>query len=95
MLPWAIATSIDAIAAGFTLNLLAINAYLACLIIALTTGVLSMVGVYIGRQLGTWFASVCHTAALSISVFFTSVLVKKMIAIPQANVHDSSIDTKV
>ncbi len=37
MLTLAIATSIDAMAAGFTLNLLALNARLACLIIAVVT----------------------------------------------------------
>lgn len=47
LLTLAIATSIDAMAAGFTLNLLSVNAYLACLIIAITTGVLSLLGVYI------------------------------------------------
>ncbi|TXD98596.1 manganese efflux pump [Psychrobacter frigidicola] len=57
LLSLAIATSLDAMAAGFTLNLLAINAYLACLIIALTTAVLSVVGAYIGRQSGTWLGS--------------------------------------
>ncbi len=55
MLSLAIATSIDAMAAGFTLNLLALNAYLACLIIALVTAICSFIGVYLGRQSGTWF----------------------------------------
>ncbi|PNK60772.1 manganese efflux pump MntP family protein [Psychrobacter sp. FDAARGOS_221] len=50
----AIATSIDAMAAGFTLNLLAVNAWLACVIIALVTAVFSFIGVYLGRQSGTW-----------------------------------------
>lgn len=54
LLTLAIATSLDAMAAGFTLNILAINAYFACLIIALITGFLSMIGAYIGRQSGTW-----------------------------------------
>lgn len=57
LLSLAIATSIDAMAAGFTLNLLAVNAYLACLIIALITGVVSIAGAYIGRQSGTWLGS--------------------------------------
>lgn len=57
LLSLAIATSLDAMAAGFTLNLLAVNAYLTCLIIALTTAVLSVLGAYIGRQLGTWLGS--------------------------------------
>ena len=57
LLSLAVATSIDAMAAGFTLNLLSVNAYLACLIIALTTGFLSVLGAYIGRQSGTWLGS--------------------------------------
>lgn len=50
----AIATSIDAMAAGFTLNLLALNAWLACLIIALVTAVFGLFGVYLGWRSGTW-----------------------------------------
>jgi len=48
MLLLAIATSIDAMAAGFSLTLLDINAYLACLIIGVTTFIFSWVGVRIG-----------------------------------------------
>ena len=54
MLSLAIATSIDAMAAGFTLNLLSVNALLACLIIALVTAGFGFFGVYLGRQSGTW-----------------------------------------
>ena len=54
MLTLAIATSIDAMAAGFTLNLLAVNAWLACLIIALVTFGFSFLGVYLGKKFGTW-----------------------------------------
>lgn len=50
----AIATSIDAMAAGFTLNLQAINAWLACLIIAIITAIFSFFGVYLGKKSGTW-----------------------------------------
>ena len=57
LLSLAIATSLDAMGAGFTLNLLSVNAYLACLIIALTTAVLSVLGAYIGRESGTWLGS--------------------------------------
>lgn len=58
----AIATSLDAMAAGFTLNLLEINAYLACLIIALVTAILSILGAYIGRQSGNWLGSWAEAA---------------------------------
>lgn len=54
MLVLAIATSIDAMAAGFSLTLLDINAYLACLIIGVTTFAFSWLGVQIGKSSGTW-----------------------------------------
>ena len=54
MTTMAIATSIDAMAAGFTLNLLAVNAWIACFIIAVVTALFSFGGVYLGRQSGTW-----------------------------------------
>ena len=54
MFTLAIATSIDAMAAGFTLNLLALNAWLACLIIAVVTALFSSLGVYLGWRSGTW-----------------------------------------
>jgi len=57
MLMLAIATSIDAMAAGFTLTLLAVNAFLACLIIAITTFVFSWAGVFVGFRSGTWLES--------------------------------------
>jgi putative Mn2+ efflux pump MntP len=53
----AIATSIDAMAAGFSLTLLEVNAYLACAIIGVTTFAFSWVGVRIGEQSGTWLES--------------------------------------
>ena len=61
MTTMAIATSIDAMAAGFTLNLLAVNAWIACLIIALVTAVFSFGGVYLGRQSGTWLEDKAET----------------------------------
>lgn len=54
MFTLAIATSIDAMAAGFTLNLLALNAWLACLIIAIVTAVFGFFGIYLGKSSGTW-----------------------------------------
>jgi putative Mn2+ efflux pump MntP len=57
MLLLAVATSIDAMAAGFSLNLLDINAYLACLIIGVTTFAFSWAGVRIGEKSGTWLES--------------------------------------
>jgi manganese efflux pump family protein len=57
MLLLAIATSIDAMAAGFSLTLLDVNPYLACLIIGVTTFAFSWVGVQIGKHGGTWLES--------------------------------------
>jgi len=54
MLVLAIATSIDAMAAGFSLTLLDIEAWLACLIIGVTTFAFSWAGVSIGARSGTW-----------------------------------------
>lgn len=57
MLMLAIATSIDAMAAGFTLNLLAVNPFIACFIIGATTFIFSFAGVYVGWRSGTWLES--------------------------------------
>ena len=54
MFTLAIATSIDAMAAGFTLNLQAINAWLACFIIAIVTAGFGFFGIYLGKSSGTW-----------------------------------------
>jgi manganese efflux pump family protein len=54
MLLLAVATSIDAMAAGFSLTLLDISAWLACLIIGATTFAFSWIGVRIGERSGTW-----------------------------------------
>ncbi|MEP1448870.1 MAG: manganese efflux pump MntP family protein [Paraglaciecola sp.] len=57
LLTLAIATSIDAMAAGFALTLLDINPFLACFIIAITTFIFSYLGVFIGVKSGTWLES--------------------------------------
>jgi putative Mn2+ efflux pump MntP len=54
MLVLAIATSIDALAAGFTLTILDVNPFIACAIIGMTTLVFSGVGVFVGAKSGTW-----------------------------------------
>lgn len=46
----AIATSIDAMAAGFTLNLLDLNPYLSMIVIAIVTFIFSYLGVFIGSK---------------------------------------------
>ena len=57
MLTLAIATSIDAMAAGFSLMLLDLNPLIACGIIGLTTFIISFIGVYVGKLTGTWLES--------------------------------------
>jgi putative Mn2+ efflux pump MntP len=57
LLMLAIATSIDAMAAGFVLTLLDINLFLACFIIGITTFLFSYIGVFIGIKSGTWLES--------------------------------------
>ncbi|TWX47212.1 manganese efflux pump MntP family protein [Colwellia hornerae] len=57
MLILAIATSIDAMAAGFTFTLLAVNPFVACLIIGSMTFFFSWLGVFIGSKSGTWLES--------------------------------------
>ncbi|MGB0938200.1 MAG: manganese efflux pump MntP family protein [Colwellia sp.] len=57
MLMLAIATSVDAMAAGFTLTLLDVNPFLACAIIGSITAVFSWLGVFIGSKSGTWLES--------------------------------------
>lgn len=57
MLILAIATSVDAMAAGFALTLMSVAPLLACLIIGVTTFLFSVLGVYVGTQSGTWLES--------------------------------------
>jgi len=48
----AIATSIDAMAAGFTLNLLEVNPFVSMVLIGMITYVFSFFGVYLGTKSG-------------------------------------------
>ncbi len=57
MLILAIATSIDAMAAGFSLTLLDANPYIACLVIGMITFAFSVAGVFVGMKSGTWLES--------------------------------------
>lgn len=57
MLLLAIATSIDAMAAGFSLTLLDANPYIACLTIGMITFAFSVAGVFVGMKSGTWLES--------------------------------------
>ena len=57
MLILAIATSIDAMAAGFSLTILDVNPFIACLMIGSITFFFSWLGVLIGSKSGTWLES--------------------------------------
>jgi putative Mn2+ efflux pump MntP len=57
MLMLAIATSIDAIAAGFALTLLDVSPFVACLVIGATTYAFSFLGVFVGIRSGAWLES--------------------------------------
>lgn len=52
ILTLAIATSIDAMAAGFTLHLFDLNPYASVVVIGCTTFIFSYLGVYIGKRTG-------------------------------------------
>ncbi|MBD1576426.1 manganese efflux pump [Vibrio sp. S11_S32] len=62
MLTLAIATSVDAMAAGFSLPLLDVNPFVACAIIGIVTFIFSFIGVFIGRKSGTWLESKAELA---------------------------------
>ncbi|OHD99146.1 MAG: manganese efflux pump MntP [Sulfurimonas sp. RIFCSPHIGHO2_12_FULL_36_9] len=53
----AIATSIDAMAAGFTLNLLALNPFVSMIVIGLVTYIFSYIGVFVGSRGGGYIES--------------------------------------
>lgn len=57
MLMLAIATSIDAMAAGFALPLMEFDPILACALIGLTTFAFSFAGVFVGLKSGEWLES--------------------------------------
>lgn len=57
MLLLAIATSIDAMPVGFSLNLLEIDRLIACSIFGVTTFLFSVVGVFLGANSGAWIES--------------------------------------
>jgi len=53
----AIATSIDALAAGFSLTLMNINGIYACIIIGIITFLFSYAGVLMGRSTSVWLGN--------------------------------------
>lgn len=57
LLALGIATSIDAMAAGFTLTLIKVNPLIACATIGIITFFFSWLGVFVGAKSGTWLES--------------------------------------
>jgi len=53
-----VATSIDALAVGFSIALLGVSIWLPCLIIGLVAGLLTIIGLHLGRQLGKRFGRI-------------------------------------
>jgi len=50
-----VATSIDALAVGFTLAMLNVSIWYPCIIIGVVTGILSIIGIQLGARLGLRF----------------------------------------
>ena len=69
MLPLAIATSIDALAVGVTFAFLNVNILYAIVIIAITTMIISMIGVKIGHAFGSRYKSKAEIAGGVILIF--------------------------
>ena len=57
LLTLAIATSIDAMAAGITLGLIDAPILISCLIIGVITTIMSAIGIYVGCRGGAWMES--------------------------------------
>ena len=53
----AIATSLDAMAAGYSLHLFSVNVYLSIFIIGIITFIISYIGVYVGKSGGEKYES--------------------------------------
>ena len=62
MLPLAVATSIDALAVGITFAFLQVNIWGAVSLIAATTFVLSLIGVWVGNRFGSRFQTKAEIA---------------------------------
>ncbi|MCT7468121.1 manganese efflux pump MntP [Aliarcobacter cryaerophilus] len=57
LLTLAIATSLDAMAAGYSLHLFSVNIYLSIFIIGIITFIISYIGVYVGKSGGEKYES--------------------------------------
>lgn len=69
LLVLAIATSIDALAAGFSLTLMSISGIYACIIIAIITFLFSYVGVLMGRSSSVWLGNKAEIFGGAVLIF--------------------------
>lgn len=69
MLPLALATSIDALTVGVTFAFLDVSIVPAVSLIGIVTGILSMMGVYLGHQIGMHFQRYATAAGGSVLIF--------------------------
>ena len=65
----AIATSIDAMAAGFTLNLLKLNPFVSMFIIGMVTFLFSLLGVFLGTKGGSFLEDKAEKAGGIVLIF--------------------------
>lgn len=63
-----IATSIDALAVGFSLALLQVDVWFSALCIGIITGLLSLLGIYIGKYFGFKFSKYAKTSGGAILI---------------------------
>lgn len=61
LLMLAVATSIDAMAVGFTIHLFDLSVYMILIIIGIVTFLMSVLGTYIGQRGGSYFESRAET----------------------------------
>jgi putative Mn2+ efflux pump MntP len=81
MLSMAVATSIDALAIGVSFAFLKVNIWSAVLMIGLTTGVFSAVGIYIGHIFGNRYKSKAEFAGgLILALMGLKILIDHTIA---------------
>jgi|TARA_R100001377_G_scaffold83161_1_gene64291 putative Mn2+ efflux pump MntP len=72
LLTLAIATSIDAMAAGFSLTLMPVNPFIACFTIGVITFSFSWLGVLVGTKGGIWLESKAEFAG-GITLIFMAI----------------------
>ena len=82
MLALSFATSVDAIAIGFSLPHLTLSPYIACLVIGLSAGLLSASGVYLGKLVNTSFGRGSNKYMNSIGALLLLLIAIKLVISP-------------